>query len=173
MATAPKPKEGHVLYLVRHGIAAQRGSDWPDDTKRPLTSKGIARMRKIVRGLRELHVAVDIVLTSPLERTKQTAEVLVHGLKPTPTLAVLQSLAPDGTPAQVAEALSVFRKHRRIALVGHEPGLGEFAGWLVGSKTAIPFKKGGVCRIEVAALPPSGAGHLVWFATPKMLKRLG
>ena len=155
-------RKPHKLYLVRHGIAADRGDDYPDDGKRPLTSKGAARMREIAKGLRELNVTVDVVLTSPLVRAKQTAQILVDGLKPSPTLAVVQTLAPGSTPAQVAEALGDFRKARRIAIVGHEPGLGELAAWLVGAKTRVPFKKGGVCRIDVPAFPPSGGGELVW-----------
>jgi phosphohistidine phosphatase len=163
-------RKPYKLYLVRHGIAADRGDEWPDDSKRPLTSKGAARMRQIAKALRELNVTVDVVLTSPLVRAKQTAQLLVDGLKPAPALAVVQALVPGTAPAQVAEALGEFRKTRRLAIVGHEPSLGEFAAWLVGSKTSIPFRKGGVCRIDVVAFPPTGTGELVWLATPKMLR---
>ena len=52
------------LYLVRHAIAAKRGDEWPDDTKRPLTKRGISRFRECVTGLGELEVAVDEVFTS-------------------------------------------------------------------------------------------------------------
>jgi phosphohistidine phosphatase len=163
-------KKTHKLYLVRHAIAAERGSDWPDDAKRPLTPKGIARMRQIVRGLRNLDIVVDVVLTSPLVRAKQTAELLVEGLKPSPTLVMSPALAPGTSPAQTAEALAEFRKARRVALVGHEPGLGELAAWLVGANTSLPFKKGGIGRIDVASFPPTGTGQLIWLATPAMLR---
>ena len=98
----------------------------------------------------------------------------MDGLKPAPALAVVQALAPGSTPAQIAEALGEFSKAHRIAIVGHEPGLGEFAAWLLGSKTPVPFKKGGVCRVDVPAFPPSagGAGELVWMAPPKMLRAI-
>ena len=162
-----------TLYLVRHAIAAERGEAWPEDSARPLTSKGIARMRQIVRGLRDLDVALDIVLTSPLLRATQTADLLVDGLKPSPALAVVPALAPGASPPQVADALEQFRKARRIALVGHEPGLGELAAWLVGARAPFPFKKGGVCRIDVTSLLPAGSGQLVWMATPRMLRALG
>lgn len=173
MAKAPTQKKPYSLYLVRHGIASRRGDAWPDDTKRPLTSTGIAKMRNVVQGLRVINVTIDLVLTSPLVRAKQTAELLVQGLKPTPALACLAALAPGVSPLEVAQALGSFRKHRRIALVGHEPGIGELAGWLVGSRSPLPFKKGAVCRIDVAALPPSGEGRLTWLAPPRLLKRLG
>src|SRR4029079_1951160 len=56
------------LYLVRHAIAAERGSEWPDDTKRPLTERGINRFKEVVKGLRRLDITVDEVFTSPLVR---------------------------------------------------------------------------------------------------------
>jgi phosphohistidine phosphatase len=169
----PSPSKSCTLYLVRHAIAADRGDGWPDDSKRPLTSKGISRMRQIARGLRGLDVTVDLVLTSPLVRAKQTAEVLVDVLKPAPAFAVVAALAPGTAPPHVAEALEPFRKARRLALVGHEPGLGELAAWLIGARAPLPFKKGGVCCIDVPGLPPTGNGQLAWLATPRMLRALG
>jgi len=163
----------HTLYLVRHAIAAQPGKDWPDDSKRPLTPKGIARMRKAVQGLRALDVRIDLVLSSPLVRAMQTAEILVHGLKPAPPLNVLAALAPGVAPPQLAHALEHFRKASCLALVGHEPGIGEVAAWLTGARAPLPFKKGGICRIDVSALPPTGNGQLIWMATPRMLRALG
>jgi phosphohistidine phosphatase len=166
------PARSYTLYLVRHAIAAPRGKEWPDDAKRPLTQKGISRMRKAVDGLRALGVKIDLVLTSPLVRARQTAEILVHGLKPAPALTVIEPLAPGVTPPHLAHALEHFRKTRSIALVGHEPGLGEFAAWLTGARTPFAFKKGSVCRIDVSALPPAPNGQLVWMATPRMLRDL-
>jgi phosphohistidine phosphatase len=162
-----------TIYLVRHAIAADRGDGWPDDSKRPLTAKGISRMREVARGLRALGVRVDVVVTSPLVRAKQTAEVLVDALKPSQPLALAAGLAPGIAPPQAAEGLDSFRKARRLALVGHEPGLGELAAWLIGASAPLPFKKGGVCRIDVPILPPTRTGQLVWMATPKMLRALG
>ena len=72
------------LYLIRHGIAAERGKDWPDDSKRPLTPEGIARLRKAARGLNALGVGFDQIVTSPLVRTRQTAEVFAEELKSKP-----------------------------------------------------------------------------------------
>jgi phosphohistidine phosphatase len=166
------PQKSCSLYLVRHAIAAERGSEWPDDAKRPLTSKGISRMRDVVQGLNELEPRIELVLTSSLVRAKQTGDVLVAGLKPTPEVDVCAELVPGTAPAKLAEALGALGGRRSIALVGHEPGLGEFAAWLVGGKTPFEFKKGGVCRIDVPALPPVGNGQLRWLATPKMLRAL-
>ena len=58
------------LYLVRHAIAEERGENWPDDTKRPLSDEGRVRMAKQVAGLESLEVRIEEVLTSPLVRTR-------------------------------------------------------------------------------------------------------
>jgi len=161
------------LYLVRHGIAAERGDEWPDDAKRPLTERGIARFKEVVEGLRALDVAIDEVFTSPLIRAKQTADLLAAGAAGRPPVKLLEALAPGHTAAQVMSQLARAAKRRRIALVGHEPDFGELAAHLLGAQRAVPFKKGGVCRIDVESLTSRRAGSLIWFATPRMLRRVG
>src|SRR5438093_12133138 len=91
----------YELYLVRHGLAEERGELWPDDSKRPLTEKGMSRMRKATRGLARLGVSLDVVLTSPLVRARQTAEIVAGGFNPRPALVNRESLAPDGPYAGV------------------------------------------------------------------------
>ncbi len=161
-----------TLYLVRHAIAAERSDKWPDDAERPLTHEGRARMRRIVKGLRELDVTIDVVLTSPLARAVQTAEILTAGLDSRPELLTLPLLAPGTAPARIAEALAPHTKARGLALVGHEPGIGELAAWLLGARAPLPFKKGGICRIDAPEWPPQRQGVLVWFGTPRMLRAL-
>lgn len=161
------------LYLVRHAIAAERGEEWPDDAKRPLTERGISRFREGVEGLRWLDVAIDEIFTSPLVRAKQTAELLAAGLDTKPTVKVLDALAPGHGAAATMTQLAKAAKRRRIALVGHEPDLGELAAHLLGAHRALPFRKGGVCLIEVEGLAAKRAGALGWLLTPRMLRRLG
>src|ERR687895_48335 len=113
----PGPYE---LYLIRHGIAEERGDAWPDDTKRPLTASGIARLRKEARGLGRLGVAFDVILTSPLTRTRQTAEAIAASFDPRPPIVAVESLAPEGTYQTVLADLEKQVRRSRIALVGHE-----------------------------------------------------
>ena len=160
------------LYLVRHAIAAERGSEWPDDTKRPLTERGIGRFKEEVKGLRRVDVQVDEIFTSPLLRAKQTAELLAAGLEGKPPVKVLDTLAPGHTATSVMSSLAKVARRRRIALVGHEPDLGELAAHLIGAGRALPFKKGGICRIDVGSLTSRRAGALVWFVPPAVLRRL-
>src|SRR6476661_1738505 len=94
------------LYLIRHGIAAERGEEYPDDSKRPLTSGGITRLRKEAKALEALGVAFDHIITSPLVRTRQTADVFAETLKSKPSVSVSDALAPAGTPAAVIQELA-------------------------------------------------------------------
>jgi phosphohistidine phosphatase len=160
------------LYFIRHGIAEDRGDAWPDDSKRPLTGDGMARLKKAARALARIEVSVDVVLTSPLVRARQTAEIIASGLDPRPSLVNVDSLAPDGSYAAVLADLEKHSRKCRIALVGHEPMLGELAARLIGSRHPIELKKGAVCRIDVEDLPPAGPGDLRWLLTPKILRAL-
>jgi len=162
----PGPYE---LYLIRHGIAEERGDAWPDDTKRPLSDDGADRLRKSVRGLDRLDVWIDLVLTSPLVRARQTAEIVASGFDPRPSIVTVDSLAPEGTYATLVADLEKHARKTRIALVGHEPGIGELAARLIGSRHSFEFKKGAVCRIDIEAVPPAGPGDLRWMVTPKIL----
>jgi len=160
------------LYLVRHAIAAPRGDEWPDDDKRPLTARGISRFKEEVEGLRKLGVEIDEIFTSSLVRARQTADLLSAGLPGKAAVRVLDALAPGHEPRSVLAQLARAVRRRRVALVGHEPGLGELAAHLVGAGRALPFKKGGVCRIDLESLTSRRAGALTLFVPPKLLRGL-
>ena len=164
--------EGVLLYLVRHGIAADRGDKYPDDATRPLTPRGVSRLKQIAAGLVALDVRLDAVLTSPYVRARQTAEVLAQAWPRPPRIIDVPALAAGGKPAAVIEELGRHAKRGSLALVGHAPDIGELAARLIGSRRGIEFGKGAVCCVEVDQLPPSGAGALRWFLTPRMLRRL-
>jgi len=164
--------EPFELYLIRHGVAAERGENYPDDTKRPLTNEGVQKLRKESKALVELDVTFDVILTSPLVRTRQTAEIVASVFRNPPPIVAMPSLAPGASHHTIIEELSKHHRRHRIALVGHEPGIGELAGRLVGSRRPLEFKKGAMCRIDVAALPPAGPGQLRWFLTPRILRKI-
>ena len=161
------------LYLIRHGVAAERGDAYPDDTKRPLTSAGIQKLRKEAKALVDLDISFDVILTSPLVRTRQTAEAVAAAYRNAPPIVNVPALAPGGAHNAIIDELSKQHRRRRIAIVGHEPGIGEFAARLIGLRRALEFKKGAICRIDVAALPPAGPGALRWFLSPRILRKIG
>lgn len=161
------------IYLVRHAIAAERGPKYPDDRLRPLTADGIRRFKHAVRGLNHMRLQLDVVLTSPLERAEATAVLLATGLPNPASVQVLDALAPAGKPAAIVEAIGrVAKKHRRIALVGHEPGLGELAMRLLGARGFVEFRKGAVMAIDLDSANLAGPGILRWFLPPRVLRGL-
>ncbi len=166
--------DGHSLILVRHAVAAERGEAYPDDSKRPLTPKGASKFGKAARGLAALDVAIDCILTSPFARARQTADILAGEVAPKPPpIFETAALTPGGDFHDLMSELEKHGRYRSIALVGHEPGIGEIAARLIGLRHPIEFKKGAVCRIDIETLPPAGPGHLRWFCTQKMLAAIG
>jgi phosphohistidine phosphatase len=160
------------IYLVRHAIAAERGKEYPDDTLRPLTTEGIEKFRQVAKGLARLDVRVDRILTSPLVRARQTADILAEELPGRPEVIETDALVPGATFDELRTHLAEFNRCDSVALVGHEPDIGQLAARLLGLRHPLAFKKGGVCRIDMETLPPSGPGELRWFAPPRMLGRL-
>ena len=164
----PGPYE---LYLIRHGVAEERGDGWPDDAKRPLTDEGTDSLRKAARGLARIGVKFDAVLTSPFVRTRQTAEIVATAFDEPPPIVSVESLAPGGSIQNVLSDLERHARRSRVAIVGHEPGIGELAARLAGARYPIEFKKGAVCRIDVKTFP-AGPGKIRWFMTSKILRGL-
>jgi phosphohistidine phosphatase len=165
------------LYLMRHGIAiaVERPGRNPDG-ERPLTPKGIKRMRRAARGLRRLGISFDAILTSPLVRARQTADIVADALGLEGQLEEISELAPESSVERLLSSLTPFQKREHLLLVGHNPLLPDAASVLIAGKKETSFqidlRKGGLCRIEIDGLPPRTPGTLHWLLTPKQLRCL-
>ena len=160
------------VYLVRHAIAEERGPVWPDDHERPLTTRGIARMREIALRLADRGVQVEQIWTSPLVRARQTADVLAPLWTTARQIVVVDDLAPGHATSRVGKALASRTTPASdpvVAVVGHEPDLGLLTAWMIGARSPLPFKKGGVARVDFAAGIEAGTGTLAWLVTPKLV----
>ena len=167
----PEAVAAFELYLIRHGIAEERGPEWPDDSKRPLTGEGVTALKQEAKALAALGTAFDLIVSSPLTRAQQTAKVFADYLPGKPAVELSDALTPAGTPAEVMQEIARYASKGRLALVGHEPNIGELAAVLIGARSPIEFKKGAVCRIDFDGLPPKSIGMLRWFVPPRILKR--
>src|SRR5207247_1847995 len=121
-----------IVVLLRHGPAGtQDASSWPDDRQRPLTPRGVERTRLAALGLRRLLKGpVAAILSSPLRRAIQTAEIAANALH-VEHVQELAGLAPEGSYRRVVEALHKRDPAETLVLIGHEPDLGKLAGVLV------------------------------------------
>lgn len=164
-----------ILYIVRHAIAVPRDPGGSPDAGRPLTPKGIRRMRKAAAGMRDLGVAPALVLSSPWVRARQTAEILVEELDPRAELEEMEALAPPVDRHLVYERLRNAGPAEAVMLVGHQPSLGEIAGELACGSAGcfLALKKGALCVIELARLSPAPGGRLAGLLQPSVLRRLG
>jgi phosphohistidine phosphatase len=159
-----------TLLLVRHAIAELRGPEWPDDSIRPLTNKGESRMREIAARLLKIGETTDVIVSSPFKRALDTARILKEEWGAKGEVAVIENLAPGHTPTQAITEVNKKAKGKTIALVGHEPDMGALAAWLIGAKQPVPFRKGGVARIDLETLSRPREGALIWLATPRILR---
>src|ERR1043166_1097444 len=166
------------LYLLRHGIAVP--GDEPgieSDHERPLTSKGAKRMRKAAKGLRRLGIGFDAILTSPLIRARQTADIIAAALGLESELHEISGLAPESSVDNLLFGLTRFQNREHLLLVGHQPLLGDAAAYLLRGKDKVPYniplRKGGICRLEIDGVPPATPATLHWLLVPKQLRLLG
>jgi phosphohistidine phosphatase len=162
------------LLIVRHAIAFDRDRHrWQEDAARPLSPAGIRRARKAAVGLKKLAARPQRLLTSPLVRAKQTAQIL-SDVAGWPAAEEATELSPDEPALAVLELLAQDRS-KLIAVVGHQPGLGHLlAACLLGGGGSLPIemKKNAVACVSFDGKPRAGHAALIWLATPRMLRAL-
>lgn len=163
-----------VVYLMRHGIAAEPSRDVAD-ADRALTDEGIRKTTRVAEGLRALEVRPDAILSSPLRRAEETAQIACRVLTPHGVVVLNPALAGGRPAIDIARNLKPPRGAGHVLLVGHQPDLGELASYLMTGSAGVaplPFKKAAVACIETAALPPRSTGLLHWFLTPGQLRAI-
>jgi phosphohistidine phosphatase len=167
---------GMEVYILRHGPAVERGTrGFASDAMRPLTPKGEKQLRKTAAALRKMRPGFDVIMSSPLLRAKQTAEIVADELKLTKRLKLSAALAPGRDPEiLVAELNRLAPAPKKLLLVGHEPDLSRLVSLLTTGdiRLRMDFKKGGLCKLEAEKLRVGQCAALVWLLTPKQLKTL-
>jgi phosphohistidine phosphatase len=175
-STISKTVDSKTLYVLRHGIAVARGDPgYPLDSDRPLTFKGMKRMRQIARGMRRVGVGFDVILTSPYRRALETAFVVGREYKLGESIQTTAALKPEVLPEEVIRALQDnYSSCRNLLLVGHDPQLSALVSTLTsGSAGARPLmKKGGLCKLQVEKLQLGKSATLLWLLTPKQLTNM-
>jgi len=169
------PRSEYELCIMRHGAAVARGqAGYSDDSKRPLTESGRKKMQEIAAGLREAGFAADCIISSPLVRAVETAKIAATAVGSLVPLEISETLSPGATPESLLALLARHKNRWRILVVGHEPDLSQLAARLIGAgrNSNLAFRKGGCCLITFSEFPPKSPGQLVWWLTPRILRKL-
>jgi phosphohistidine phosphatase len=165
------------LFLLRHGAAVERGEmDFQNDSDRPLTTKGRRQLRQAAAAMLKMKLRFDLILSSPLLRARQTAEIIAVDLKLERRLKFSAALAPDASAKILLRELNEFTTApENVLLVGHEPGLSHLISLLAGGdgNLAVDFKKGGLCKLEMQKPRFGQCAQLMWLLTPKQMKLMG
>ncbi|MDB9372719.1 phosphohistidine phosphatase SixA [Nodularia sphaerocarpa] len=162
------------LYLIRHGIAEDKQPEIKKDEERSLTQEGRQKTEKVAQRIKKLGLQFEVILTSPLVRARQTAEILVaSGISN--QFEESTDLAPNG---QIEHWLNYwlepknYAQNSRIALVGHEPCLSNWAEILLWGevKHSLVLKKAGMIGIKLPEIgSPLGRSQMFWLTPPKYL----
>lgn len=162
------------LYIIRHAVAQPLGqkNEFTDE-KRALTSEGRDRMRDAAKGLRKMGVELDLLLTSPLVRAVETAEIVAGALGlGKKEVTQTANLAPGASAEDLFAEIKRRNGAESIALVGHQPDLGMLISQIIqgGDSLGLQLKKGSVVMISVLETVPTLRGDLMWMLTPKQLR---
>jgi phosphohistidine phosphatase len=160
------------LYILRHGDAVEPGTLRFKESERPLTPKGIQRTKLLAHALRQMEIDFDVILSSPLQRARETAEIIARGLRHESRVQFTEELAPGGSMEGLVHQINATGSApEAVLLVGHEPYLSGLISLLCtgGPGLSLNFKKGALCRLQVEALSCSGCATLEWLLQPRLL----
>jgi len=161
------------LYILRHGIAVDHGAaGFENDDERPLTGKGERKLWAIAEAMKALEISFDLILSSPLVRARQTAEIVADALKCRKRMEITDTLAPQESAKPLIEYLRDQGAVDDVVLVGHEPFLSRLIASLISgnSDTSVLLKKGGFCKLSTDDLKHGKCAILEWLLTPKQME---
>lgn len=161
------------LYILRHTNAAERDPEkYPDDGQRPLTEAGVKKMTQIAQSLGKMDIRVDLILSSPFQRARNTAEIARKSLRlGKDRLVLTDHLLPFGDAAQLIAEINEKYPGSNLLLVGHEPDLSELVSFLLTGDIllSLRLKKGGICCLSIDELVAGKCATLEWLLNSAQL----
>ena len=158
------------IFILRHGQEEDLNENQiKNDFDRNLTEDGKEKIQKLSLLFGKLKEDVNIVLSSPFKRTKETAEIFVNHLIPRPDLKIVDFLSSGASSKDIARGLLSLSSYNKIVLVGHAPDLEMFLGKLIGAER-IKLKKGALAKVSLSNSVEL-SGELEWLITAKIVKR--
>ncbi|HVN63159.1 MAG TPA: phosphohistidine phosphatase SixA [Candidatus Binataceae bacterium] len=163
-----------MLYILRHATAEETSPTGSDGARR-LPSDSKDKMRDAARGMLAMGVEFDLILTSPLVRAAETAEIVAAAYGNNPAPQVMPQLGSGAPASEVVSELRAFSKFDNVLIVGHEPQLSAIASIVLsGSSDAVKLKlkTGGCIAIDLPARFERGGGELRWMLTQRQLRKM-
>mgnify|MGYP003395199149 CR=1 FL=1 len=158
------------IFILRHAQAEDlTNGDLKNDFDRNLTEDGIKKTTKLSSLFNELEENVDLVLTSPYIRAKETAKLFISNLNPKPELKIVDFLGSGASCKEIAKGLLPYISLTKIVIVGHAPDLEIFLGRLIGAER-IKLKKGALGKV-ILSNSIELSGELEWLITPRLIKK--
>ena len=154
-----------LLYLLRHADAETPAAS---DDARTLSEKGLGQARKVARFCEAHDMQLSLVLSSPIRRAHETAQIISATLRA--ELLIAPWLACGMHPQGALEELQAYRSQSSVLLVGHEPDFSQFAAHLLGLPTnnAIHIRKASLTLFELPVLR-AGAATLLFSLPSKLM----
>ncbi|PYM83664.1 MAG: phosphohistidine phosphatase SixA [Candidatus Rokuibacteriota bacterium] len=138
------------------------------------TPDGEHQHRLIADGLARMGLTATHVLTSPLRRARETAEITARALGFAGAIEPMAALGDDFSAPGLLERFARYPGDAVVVCVGHEPQLSRLAAILLhpDGTTGIALARSGVLALECATTPAPGAGRLLYLLPPRELLRL-
>ena len=158
------------IYLLRHGIAEEQSATGRDADRR-LTDEGRSKLRKVLELAHGAGVSPSLILTSPLRRALETAEIAARELGYEGKIVRTNALVPGGTPRDLWQELRQHREEASVLLTGHDPLFTASVAYLLGSSHhMVHFRKGALIRIDADSMGSEPRGVLEWMITPGLAR---
>jgi len=160
-----------LIYFLRHASAGQPVANKKKDEKRGLDKEGVEQCGYVGRALTAMDIQIDVLISSPLKRSTQTASLVANEIGHEGKLQIEPALRPEATFSDFRKLLDKYARQESIMVVGHNPNLSEFLGRIIsasGCEANLELRKGALARVETRR----NSASLHWCVTPKMLRTL-
>jgi len=162
-----------VIYFLRHANAGQKHFSNPaNDEKRSIDKVGEEQSHDVGRALAFIGATANVIISSPLTRAVQTAEIVAQEIGYEERLVLDDALRPEATFDQFKALINRHKDKAAIMVVGHDPSMTEFVNRVLsggGPLAAVEMKKGGMAKVEKELRRPA---VLRWLMTPKVVQRV-
>ena len=164
------------LFILRHASAGLRRPNPVLDVKRPLDKEGKQHCLQLAHVLNALKINFDLVISSPLKRCLQTAQLVATETGYEAKILHSDALAPFAVFADFQRLLMESNVRENLLVVGHNPNLQLFIGSLLARQKESPesplvqirLRKGSIARLSLTR----GPATLLGLTDPRTVRAL-